>query len=168
MPRLVAFDLDGTIWNPEMYQLWGGGAPFRGDGHGHMTDSKNTKINLLGNTREVFSSLRYDKEFIDTKVAWVSCTDEPEWAEVLLNAFKLPCGASLSSCIHSSQIYKANKADHFKRLKAEFSDIEYSEMLFFDNERSNIVNVGRLGVKCVYCPDGLSESVWEQGLNLFR
>ena len=23
-----AFDLDGTIWSPDMYELWGGGSPF--------------------------------------------------------------------------------------------------------------------------------------------
>ena len=26
LPKLVAFDLDGTIWSPDMYELWGGGA----------------------------------------------------------------------------------------------------------------------------------------------
>jgi magnesium-dependent phosphatase 1 len=167
VPRLVAFDLDGTIWDPEMYQLWGGGAPFRGDGFGDMTDRKNTKIRLLGNTREIFSSLKYGQEFVETKVAWVSCTDEPDWAETLLNQFKLPCGSTLATCIHSSQIYKANKADHFRRLKAEFPDIAYEDMLFFDNERSNIVNVSKLGVRCVYCPDGLNDIIWNQGLSLF-
>ena len=25
-PKLVAFDLDGTVWTPDMYMLWGGGA----------------------------------------------------------------------------------------------------------------------------------------------
>ena len=29
LPQVVAFDLDGTVWTPDMYQLWGGGAPFR-------------------------------------------------------------------------------------------------------------------------------------------
>ena len=29
-------------------------------------------------------------------------------------------------------------------------------MLFFDNERGNCTQVGTLGVKCVYCPDGLT------------
>lgn len=25
---LVVFDLDACCWSPEMYELWGGGAPF--------------------------------------------------------------------------------------------------------------------------------------------
>ena len=24
IPKLIGFDLDGTIWSPDMYQLWGG------------------------------------------------------------------------------------------------------------------------------------------------
>ena len=29
LPKVVVFDLDGCVWDPEMYQLWGGGAPFK-------------------------------------------------------------------------------------------------------------------------------------------
>ena len=29
LPKVLAFDLDGCVWDPEMYELWGrGGAPF--------------------------------------------------------------------------------------------------------------------------------------------
>ena len=29
LPRVLAFDLDGCVWDPEMYELWGrGGSPF--------------------------------------------------------------------------------------------------------------------------------------------
>ena len=28
-PKVFAFDLDGTVWSPDMYELWGGGgSPF--------------------------------------------------------------------------------------------------------------------------------------------
>ena len=68
----------------------------------------------------------------------------------------------------SSQIYKANKQQHFQNLKKEFPDIQYSEMLFFDNEYGNIRNVEKLGVKCVYCPEGMTEKAWQEGLDMFR
>ena len=30
LPKVVVFDLDGCVWDPEMYELWGsGGAPFK-------------------------------------------------------------------------------------------------------------------------------------------
>ena len=166
-PRLVAFDLDGTIWLPEMYELWGGGPPFKGNGHAEIHDRKGVPIRLLGASRAVLSDLKNNSAWSGTKVAWVSCTDEPEWAHTLLNSFKLTCGEPLSSAIHSSQIFKANKREHFRRLKAEFPDISFEDMLFFDNESSNISNVSSLGVKCVYCPDGVTHEIWEEGLRLF-
>ena len=30
LPAAVVFDLDGCVWSPDMYMLWGGGAPFSG------------------------------------------------------------------------------------------------------------------------------------------
>ena len=29
LPKVIVFDLDGCVWDPEMYELWGGGAPFK-------------------------------------------------------------------------------------------------------------------------------------------
>ena len=37
IPGLVAFDLDGTLWFPEMYML-SGGAPFKKGPDGHVYD----------------------------------------------------------------------------------------------------------------------------------
>ena len=43
LPKVVAFDLDATLWYPEMYQLWGGGSPFRKNPDGTLTDKAGTK-----------------------------------------------------------------------------------------------------------------------------
>lgn len=40
-------------------------------------------------------------------------------------------------------------------------------MLFFDNEMGNIRSVSKLGVQCVYCPDGMTQAIWDEGLNKF-
>ena len=29
LPKALVFDLDGCCWDPEMYELWGGGSPFQ-------------------------------------------------------------------------------------------------------------------------------------------
>ena len=29
LPKAFVFDLDGCCWDPEMYELWGGGSPFK-------------------------------------------------------------------------------------------------------------------------------------------
>jgi magnesium-dependent phosphatase 1 len=116
-PKLVAFDLDGTIWSPDMYQLWGGGAPFTaiGDGTQQLRDSAGQKVRLLGVAGKLLEELKTDEQWKDTKVAWVSCTDEPSWAEECLRKFKTPSGIPIGDCIDSSQIYKANKQAHFQR-----------------------------------------------------
>lgn len=96
------------------------------------------------------------------------------------------------------EIYPGSKLTHFRRIK-ESTGIEYSDMLFFDNENWNIkakrlVNccgpctlrvhpacllpfsrnvflspqeVSRLGVVCVYTPDGMTNKAWREGLDAF-
>ena len=48
--KVIVFDLDACIWNPEMYQIWGGGSPFRYDGK-NCIDCKGTKVELIGYVR---------------------------------------------------------------------------------------------------------------------
>ena len=64
-------------------------------------------------------------------------------------------------------IYKSNKQEHFRRLKSEFPDIDFSDMIFFDNEYGNIRDVSKLGVTSVYCPDGMTQEIWMKGLEQF-
>lgn len=152
--------------SPDMYELWGGGSPFTIiDPLKELKDKAGQSVHLLGNT----ASLLYDLKVYapHVKLAWVSCTDEPAWAKECLSKFETKDGESISTCIHSSQIFKAIKQKHFNNLKKEFPEIGYEEMLFFDNERGNIETVSQLKVKCVYCPDGMSEEIWKRGLSMF-
>ena len=91
LPKLIAFDLDGTIWTPDLYRLWGGGAPFVADGDGseRLFDKTGAPLSLLGISSCVLQELKTEDRWSDTKVAWVSCTDEPEWAAECLNLFKV-------------------------------------------------------------------------------
>jgi hypothetical protein len=50
------------------------------------------------------------------KVAWVSCIDEPTWADECMRKFKTPMGMALVERIDGQCIYKANKQKHFKDL----------------------------------------------------
>ena len=79
-----------------------------------------------------------------------------------------PGGQPLETCVDSSQIFKANKQVHFRRLREEFPTVAFEEMLFFDNEIANVRAVSQLGVRCVHCPRGLTAAAWEEGLRLFR
>ena len=96
-------------------------------------------------------------------------TDEPEWAAECLAKFRTyPGGQPLETCVDSSQIFKANKQVHFRRLREEFPTVAFEEMLFFDNEIANVRAVSQLGVRCVHCPRGLTAAAWEEGLRLFQ
>lgn len=169
LPKLVAFDLDGTIWTPDMYQLWGGGAPFKLAKNGRdLVDRAGQSVRLLGISAKILDELQSHPSFVDTKVAWVSCTDEPDWAEQCLSMFRTEGGNHIGGVAHQSEIYKANKQEHFRSLKEKYPSIDYADMLFFDNERHNLVSVAKLGVKCVHCPRGMDQEAWEKGLALFN
>eukprot|EP00040_Diaphanoeca_grandis_P016878 m.87552 g.87552 ORF g.87552 m.87552 type:complete len:179 (+) comp26085_c0_seq1:164-700(+) len=165
-PRLVAFDLDGTVWCPDMYQLWGGGAPFKvvGDGTKELRDRSHQPVVLLGAIGEILHELQTDAIWADTKVAWVSCTDEPSWADECLKKFHTSGNVPIGTIAHSSQIYKSNKKVHFQRLREQYADVAYEDMIFFDNENGNIRNVSSIGVHSVFCPDGMTREVWNKGL----
>lgn len=63
VPKVVVFDLDGCVWDPEMYQLWGGGAPFAPDGRGNLIDKAGIVVRLLGAVREVSPTLHCVSHF---------------------------------------------------------------------------------------------------------
>jgi magnesium-dependent phosphatase 1 len=138
-----------------------------------------------------------DKGWGSTALAYVSRTEHGDWAEDALKTFTFPLitseddlptsprarrkaerraarlgGGSRSPIPHlhalasHHEIYPGSKIAHFKRIR-ERTGIEYSEMLFFDNESWNVREVERLGVVCVYCPQGLTRAAWEEGVRKF-
>ena len=137
LPKLVAFDLDGTIWSPDMYQLWGGGAPFTPKSTHpicQLADKSNQSVRLLGDIQQILDELKEQGVII----SWVSCTDEPRWANECLDLFESKNGSKLASFVDVSkgkQIFKANKQRHFEKLQKMYPSVSYNEMLFFDNEK---------------------------------
>jgi magnesium-dependent phosphatase-1 len=88
-PKVVVFDLDGCLWDPEMYMLsWRGGAPFEPDGDAMLAQS-GERVVLLGAAREILRELRTTDDWSATKVAISSRTDEPAWAAELLDKFRV-------------------------------------------------------------------------------
>ena len=61
------------------------------------------------------------------------------------------------------EIYKGSKRTHFAALQKK-TGLPYSKMCFFDDDEMNIRDVGTLGVHCFYTPDGVTRSIFEQGL----
>ena len=193
VPKLVAFDLDGTIWSPDMYMLWGGGPPFRVVHNEELRDCQNAKVKLLGISGEILDMIAISKDPPDppddnninnnqkegstttcnpktnnnqwkkTQVAWVSCTDEPDWADECMHKFRTPMGVPLVERVQEQCIYKGNKQTHFHDLQKR-TNIAFQDMIFFDNERGNIQSVAKLGVCSIYCPQGMTRKIWDSGL----
>ncbi|OEU21400.1 hypothetical protein FRACYDRAFT_235023 [Fragilariopsis cylindrus CCMP1102] len=75
---------------------------------------------------------------------------------------------TLSECFDSTliEIGYSNKREHFQRLHKK-TNIPYQSMVFFDNEYSNITSVQKLGVKCIYTPNGMTKDAWDDALIMF-
>lgn len=109
--KVVVFDLDACVWNPEMYQLWGGGAPFQYDGK-NCIDRNGTKVELLGYVRQFLAEVKSGK-YQDIKLAVASKCDEPSWARECLSLFKIE-DQPLIDFFSSVQIYKGCKQNHLR------------------------------------------------------
>lgn len=169
LPSLVAFDLDGTVWTPDMYELWGGGAPFTTTRDPNiLLDSAQKQVRLCGNIREILSTIQQQETFSNTRSCYVSCTDEPSWAAECLAKFKCDDETTLADVVDQelNQIYKSNKQTHFRAIQKQ-TNIPFDEMIFFDNERANCVAVSELDVVCIHCQNGMTQEVWEKALETF-
>lgn len=175
LPKVLVFDLDGTLWAPEMYELWGGGAPFEAkDGGRSVTDRAGREVRLLRDTREILEGLLANEAVAsgETTLGIASTCDEPAWARECLEKIMLqtPSGESvrMGSVFRHNEIYKArSKKEHFIAIHRA-SGADFEDMAFFDNQMNNIRAVKELGVHCVYTPEGQTHAHFNQGVEAWR
>ena len=167
-PKVVVFDLDGCLWEPEMYQLsWGGGgAPFYPDGDVMISKRNGEAVSLLGDVRSVIAELHTDQRWADAIVAISSRTDEPAWARELLDKGFRVDDFALGDAFSVVEIAKDSKVAHFQRI-AEKTSVGFEDMVFFDNELGNCRQISMLGVTVGYCPEGVDDAIWRAALDAF-
>uniref|UniRef100_A0A7S3B824 FCP1 homology domain-containing protein n=1 Tax=Haptolina ericina TaxID=156174 RepID=A0A7S3B824_9EUKA len=176
-----------------MYMLWGGGgerivclkpwvrtlsdeskpslmsAPFRVRADGDLDDRSGKRVSLLGDVRRVLYELKTETEWEGVVVAVASCTDEPAWARECMRKFEVgPVGSGtcLDDCMHIEEIAKGNKQGHLRRI-SDTTGVPLEEMIFFDNERGNCLDVAALGVTVAWVPEGVTAGAWEQSLERY-
>eukprot|EP01041_Mallomonas_annulata_P005414 gene5414-10839_t len=162
LPKLVVFDLDFTLWKPELYQL--SGSPFRRDKTGRILDKRGTEILLFPGVDNIIRQIKSWGN--DTKIGIASRTDEPEWAAEVLSLMEID-NVPLRNYFDFQEIYPGSKITHFHRLNT-VSGIPFNKMIFFDDWDLNCNEVSRLGVVCIECPAGLNTSIFELGLQRWK
>ena len=61
---------------------------------------------------------------------------------------------------------KGNKQQHLTKIKKE-SGLEFSDMIFFDDQMGNIKDVSQLGVTSVLTPRGVTRALFDKGLKSY-
>ena len=167
LPSLIAFDLDDTIWSPEMWLC--SREPFSKDPTtGVVRCSGGEKMKYLGDSKAVLNDIATNEVWQNTRVVYVSRTNYPEAAVPLLSLMDVNESHTMAdvSVMEWNQIYPANKQTHFSKL-LKLSGVPLRDMLFFDNQMDNIRSVSALGVTCVYTPEGLTHRHFLDGLARF-
>jgi magnesium-dependent phosphatase 1 len=168
VPRAVAFDLDGCLWDPEMYELWGsGGSPFEKDGD-NLVDRGGVSVHLIGDARAVLNELSTAEKFQSTHVATASSCDEPSWARECIQKFEIDSDKSMGSAFHSHEIYKASsKQIHISKI-CEAAGCKPEEVIFFDNQMNNCNAVVKMGTTTVFTgTSGVTSAMWKMALEEF-
>ncbi|XP_032963109.1 magnesium-dependent phosphatase 1 isoform X1 [Rhinolophus ferrumequinum] len=143
LPELAVFDLDYTLW-----PFWVDthvDPPFHKRSDGTVQDRRGQTIQLYPEVPEVLERFRS----LGVPVAAASRTGEIKGAKQLLELFDL-----VRYFVHQ-EIYPGSKVTHFERLQQK-TGVPFSQMIFFDDEMRNIVDVSKLGTEWCYlhsCPE---------------
>ena len=163
LPPLVVFDLDFTLWQPELYQL-SSGPPFKANSDGCVLTARGERLDLFPAARSALADLND----AGVAVAIASRASERAWALEIMSLLHVDSKRTVADVVGGSPvvIQGGSKTKHLKHISHE-TGIPLSEMVFYDNERTNIQDVEKLGVCCVYCPRGLKDGVYREGLSLY-
>ncbi|HYQ58831.1 MAG TPA: magnesium-dependent phosphatase-1 [Draconibacterium sp.] len=141
--KLFVFDLDFTLWDAGGTWCDATNPPYFWE-DGILLDQSNKEIELYPDVIPILEELKKNKRLI----AAASRTFEPGWAKDLLKLF------DIDKYFDQKEIYPVSKTEHFSKIRQRFG-IPYSQMVFFDDERHNIHEVGRLGVETVFVHEGI-------------
>lgn len=150
-----------------MYQLWGDSPPFsKTSDPATLKTAGGTNVKLLGDVRALWRELHE----AGTTVGVASRSDEPAWARECLQKFVVDDrGSSMWDVAGKGElveIYKGSKQGHFRELQRK-TGVPFSQMVFFDDDPSNISDVRRLGVHCVLTPKGVTREKFDEGMRAY-
>ncbi len=146
---LVVFDLDFTLWDAGGTWCDHLSPPFKVSSKG-VSDARGKIVNLYPDAMEIYQVIQDNS----IPMAVASRTEEPEWARQLLELL------GIRDKFKYEEIFPDSKITHFNNLK-ERSGINFSKMIFFDDESRNTIEVGELGVHCSLIRSGINMSTFK-------
>ncbi|KAJ7143338.1 magnesium-dependent phosphatase-1 [Mycena crocata] len=159
LPKLIAFDLDYTLWD-----LWI-------DTHvtGPLRPSEDAVVDAHGTSVEFYSDVpAILRRLRDQGVLLAACsrTHAPDMARQALRLLRIsgedePAQPAIE-LFDDLQIYPGSKLAHFRALHAK-TGVPYEQMLFFDDEPRNR-EVERLGVTFHLTPTGVDSRAFDAGV----
>lgn len=155
LPKLIVFDLDFTLWDCGGTWCDCLSPPFTVR-KGRIFDRGGRHVRLYDEVHSILDQC----DSRGMPMALASRTEQPPWARELVDLL------GISQRFAHSEIYPSSKLKHFSSLRAT-TEFEYESMLFFDDEMRNIREVSELGVTSVFVESGLSQEVFDQGLQRF-
>lgn len=164
LPQVIVFDLDNTLWTPELYQLYN-------------KPVANRDIRLFPDALEVLKSLYELQQMPDVScplLAIASRAMEDDWAQALFDQFPI-VGAGTANAVRMRQLFPRDdliyiecrsKQWHFREIQSACGgpqNMPFSEMVFFDDDMSlNLREISRLGTLCCHTPRGLTVDLFRE------
>ncbi|XP_020286307.1 magnesium-dependent phosphatase 1-like [Pseudomyrmex gracilis] len=154
-PKVIVFDLDYTLW-----PFWVDthvDPPFKKGSHDKIVDAHGKTVQYYTDVPDILKQL--SEEGYELGVA--SRTSEIKGANQLLDLF------GWRKYFKYIEIFPGSKVTHFFNIQKN-SQIDFKDMIFFDDESRNIVEVGKLGVHAVLVRDGVTRQVIKSALQSFN
>jgi magnesium-dependent phosphatase 1 len=161
LPRIIVFDLDNTLWTPELYQIRQRDVPRVNQDIRLFPDAVRVlewwldHQSILGSEGTTTRQQQQQRQLPVLGIA--SRTSKTAWAHHLLDAFTVK-DRPMRSAFGYVHIQTGSKTTHFARIREESGGVPYHEMLFVDDDvRMNLEEVSQaLGVLCCHTPRGIT------------
>ena len=159
LPSVIVFDLDNTLWTPELYQLY-------------KTPIANRNIELFPGALEVLQCL-HELQATSSScplLAIASRATENDWAQSLLDQFPI-AGAGTANAVRMRQLFRddliyiecRSKRWHFREIQSACGNVPFSEMVFFDDDMYlNLDEISGIGVLSCHTPRGLTVDLFRE------